>query len=195
MSQPEQDVAPGPTPPQKSSRPILLAALAAVVAIVALAAAFMLGRTTGAPSDRSAIQAPASGSQPAAAGVNAVGATPLPVTTGQSQPPAPPPAAPAADLLITDRLLANPPTYEEHQSAPTTTSVCLGESLRIANLTSGRLGLIDTPDESDASSTLGFVEPGAVFNMVVQETGTYFISAAGHDGLLFRYVARRCSEK
>jgi hypothetical protein len=103
--------------------------------------------------------------------------------------------ATSADFIITDRLLAHPPTYEDHQNAPTQTSVCLGQSLRIANLTSRRVGLIDTPDESDASSTLGFVEPGAVFNLVPEEAGTFFISAAGGNGLLFRYVARRCGGK
>lgn len=148
--------------------------------------------------DNAVVQTPAGGSQPAATGPDAVGPNPPSATAEQPQPTPSEAAAhtgaPNADFLITDRLLAHPPTYEDHQRATTTTSVCLGDPLRIANLSSRRVGLIDTPDESDASSTLGFVEPGAVFTMVVQEPGTFFISAAG-GGLLFRYVARRCPGK
>lgn len=184
---------PGQTPPQKSHRPIWLAVLATVVAIAALAVAFMLGRTTATPPDKAAVQAPSGGSQPAG---RDAGGNPPPATAGRSQQSTPQaaaqPEATNADFLITDRLLAHPPTYEDHQNAPTGTIVCLGDPIRIANTSSRRLGLINTPDESDASSTLGPVEPGGVFTMEVREAGTFFISAAGVDGLLFRYVAERC---
>jgi hypothetical protein len=193
MSLPDQGENPGHTPPQKSHRAIWLAVLATVVAIAALAGSFMLGRTTATPSDKAAVQTPAGGSQPA--GPNA-GGSPPPATAGQLQQSTPQaaaqPGATNADFVITDRLLAHPPTYEDHQNAPTGTIVCLGDPIRIANASSRRLGLIDTPDESGASSTLGSVEPGGVFTVVVQEPGTFFISAAGVEGLLFRYVAQPC---
>lgn len=199
MTLPEQNELPGPTPPRKGSRPsIWWIALATIVAIAALAAAFMLGRTTTVPTDKAVVQAPAGGSQPGVVGPDA-GGSPPPVA---AEPPRPAisgataqPGATNADFLITDRLLAHPLAYEDLQNAPTQTSVCLGGPIRIANLASRRLGLIETPDESDASATLGFVEPGAVFTLVAREPGTFFISAAGGDGLLFRYMARRCAGK
>ena len=165
-------------------------ALVVIVAIIFLVAGFLLGRWSVPPREKAAVQAPATGTQSAAA--SAGGTRP----SADSQPAnivAPVQAGAAdADFLITDRLLADQPTYEELEGAPTSTSVCLGQPLRVANLSSRRVGLIDTPAESDASSTLGWVEPGAVFTMTPEEAGTFFISAAGGDGLLFRYVARQC---
>jgi hypothetical protein len=170
-----------------------LIVLGGAVVILALVIAFLLGRTTAPQSDPPRIEkqgppAPANQADPPAKN-QALGAQ-APAAAG-----GPGAGAANADFLITDRLLAQPRAYEDFQADPVTTSVCIGGRLRIANVASQRVGLVDTPDESDASAQLGFVEPGGVFTLEPQETGTFFISAAGRDGLLFRYSVRRCSAR
>ena len=166
---------------------VWLIALSAIVLVLGLATAFLLGRTTAAPSDRprNAAQAPSAPANPPAK-ADALG-TPAPAATAGAEA-----GATGSDFLITDRLLAEPRAYDDLMAEPMTTSVCIGERLRIANVASQRVGLIDTPAQSDASVELGFVEPGGVFTFQPREEGTFFISAAGRDGLLFHYSARRC---
>jgi hypothetical protein len=170
----------------RSGSLVWLILLGAIVVVLGLATAFLLGRTTAPRSDtpRVAAQGPSAPANQVAppARSQALG-TPAPAAAA---------GAANADFLITDRLLARPRAYDDFQADPVTPSVCIGGTLRIANVASRRVGLIDTPDESDASVELGFVEPGGVFTLEPQEVGTFFISAAGTDGLLFRYSARRC---
>lgn len=106
--------------------------------------------------------------------------------------PARAPEGERAEFLITDTLLADPPSYEALEAEAVSTYACIGETLRIANVSSRRVALIDTPESSDASVSLGFLNEGAVFTLRPQETGTFFISEPDSDGLLFRYTARRC---
>jgi hypothetical protein len=196
MALQDQGELPAPDPSPKSRRQTMMLTMIAVfVGLAALAAAFMLGRTSAPPSDNATVSAPGGEGHAAAAGPGAVGGN-LSAQAGGPQPApsvaAAQPGAANAHFVITDRLLAHPPTYEDYEHAPTATIIFLGDPLRIANSSSRRLGLVDTPEESDASSTLGSVEPGAVFTTFVEEAGTFFISAEGVDGLLFRYAARRC---
>lgn len=168
---------------ERNKLPGWLIPVAILVVIAAIAIAFMIGRSTVAQPGQNRTAAPGEAAAPGPA-------TAEPQQANDSAGAGP--RAMGADFLITDRLLAHPPSYEDLQNQTMATSVCLGQPLRIGNVSSRRLGLIDTPDESDASAELGFVDPGAVFTMAPQEAGTFFISAAGVDGLLFRYSAERC---
>lgn len=172
---------------------VWLIVLSAIVLILGLATAFLLGRTTATPSDlpRNAAQAPSAPTSPVSppAKTEALGTTAPAATAGAGA------GAADSDFLITDRLLAEPRAYDDLMAEPVATSVCIGGRLRIANVASQRVGLVDTPAESDASVQIGFVEPGGVFTLDPQEEGMFFISAAGRDGLLFRYSARRCSAR
>jgi len=172
---------------------VWLIVLSAIVLILGLATAFLLGRTTATPSDppRNAAQAPSAPTNPVSppAKTEALGTTDPAATAGGGA------GAADSDFLITDRLLAEPRAYDDLMAEPVATSVCIGGRLRIANVASQRVGLVDTPAESDASVQIGFVEPGGVFTLDPQEEGMFFISAAGRDGLLFRYSARRCSAR
>jgi hypothetical protein len=168
---------------ERGKLPGWLIPVAVLAVIAAIAIAFMIGRTSVAQPDQNRIAAPAEAGAPGRAAAEAQQAN----ASGGAGP-----RAMGADFLVTDRLLAHPPNYDDLQNETMATSVCLGQTLRIGNVSSRRVGLIDTPDESDASAELGFVDPGAVFTMEPREAGTFFISAAGVDGLLFRYSAERC---
>jgi hypothetical protein len=167
--------------------------VAVIAVMLVIGLAFVVGRTTALQTEENrAEESPQEGSL----GKTETGGVPTKSSAGHAQamntgiPAAP--RAMNADFLITDRLLANSLTYDDFQGETVTTSVCLGDPLRIGNVSSQRVGLIDTPEASDASAQLGFVDPGAVFTIEPQEPGTFFISAAGIDGLLFRYSAERC---
>jgi hypothetical protein len=101
----------------------------------------------------------------------------------------------AADKVITDRLLADPATYEQLENESVTTTVCLGQTLRVANISHATVGLVDTPEYSDADAELGIVKPGGVFTLRPKERGIFYLSASGRDGLLFRYQVERCRKK
>ncbi len=183
----ESDKAPGSTQPARSSPWRVLAVLAALVSAAAIA--FWLGRTSAPSSPESDNRSNVQSVAPVAAqATNQAAATNKPSAAN----PTAAPAATDADFLITDQLLANPRVYDDFQSEAVRTSVCLGDPLRIANVASRRVGLTDTPEASDATVSLGVVEPGAVFTLRPEDSGTFYISAAGVDGLLFRYVAERC---
>jgi hypothetical protein len=172
--------------------------VAAVAVLLAVALAFVLGRTTAVQPREQQLELRPQSDQPPVAEQSASQQASTQSSDDQRRAEigdaGAAPRALSADFLITDSLLANPPTYEDFEGEPMRTSVCLGDPLRIANVSSRRVGLIDTPAESDASAQLGFVDPGAVFILEPQEVGTFFISAAGIDGLLFRYVAERCRQ-
>jgi len=182
----------GPPPDKAGSvRLVWLFLLGGTVVILGLVIAFLLGRTTAAQSDppRTAAQAPAAPlRQVSPPGGDDAGGAPVANVAAAA-------GAANADFLITDRLLAQPRAYDDFEADAVSTSVCLGERLRIGNVSSQRVGLIDTPEMSDASAQLGLVEPGGVFTLEPQEEGIFFISAADRDGLLFRYSVRRCSAR
>ena len=98
----------------------------------------------------------------------------------------------AADFIITDRLLKSPLSWEDFQSEPVNTSVCIGGSIRIANSAARTVGLVDTPEESDATVSIGIVRAGNVITITPKEIGTFYISEADADGMLFRYEAKLC---
>ncbi len=196
MAQEHDELPGGPRDGRPPVRPAWPIPVAVIAMIVAIGLAFVVGRTTAPGAEGNGIEERATGGPPGATAQGVAGGGPAESSTDQMQEAnkdaAAGPRAMSADFLITDRLLADPPSYEDLQAEAVTTSVCFGDPLRIANVSSQRVGLIDTPAESDASAQLGFVDPGAVFTMEPQEAGTFFISAAGVDGLLFRYSAAPC---
>jgi hypothetical protein len=177
-----------------SARPV---AILMVLLVVGAGLAFIIGRAAAPENDAPTSQAHGAnetGGRPATEASESKGAKP---DAGSPAAPAADPGAQAttAEFLITDALLMSPPTYEDLEAEAISTSVCIGDTLRIGNVSSRRVGLLDTPEASDASVSLGFVEPGAVFTIRPRERGTFYISEPDGDGLLFRYRARRCSGK
>lgn len=161
---------------------------AAILAVlVAIASAYLLGRVA-----RSDTQAFAPPDAEAGATPNPPKANP---TAASGAAPKPEDLAVSADFIITDRLLANLPDYEQLQGATMQTSVCLGDPLHVANAANVTVGLVDTPEDSDAAVELGIIKPGGVFRLKPREVGVFYLSAAGRDGLLFRYEVEKCTPK
>lgn len=125
-------------------------------------------------------------------------AAPIEAATPTPTPTPSPSASPSdagssdADMIITGSLLADPPSYEELGDKPTQTSICLGDPLKIANISSKTVGLIDTPAESDASAEIGIVRADGVLTITPQETGVFLISEADKGDPLFRYEVKKC---
>jgi len=76
-----------------------------------------------------------------------------------------------------------------------TTDICLGDRLRIANVSMRTVGLNDTPDASDATTTLGMIKPGAIFEFEPSDEGRFFVGNADSSDLMFMYAVRRCKRK
>lgn len=100
-----------------------------------------------------------------------------------------------ADFIITDRLLKNQLSWEDFQEEAISTSVCIGKPIRIANAAARTVGLVDTPEESDATASIGIVRAGEIMTITPLEVGTFYISEADADGMLFRYEAKSCQKK
>jgi hypothetical protein len=97
-----------------------------------------------------------------------------------------------ADFLISDSLLASKPTYEDFQEEATSTSVCVGQKINVGNVSVKMVGLVDTPEYSDATIELGIVRPGEIFTLEPKEVGTFFISDTDSGDLLFKYTVKSC---
>ena len=151
--------------------------------------AYLLGRNESADSKpREDAAAPTDKSQVNRAPESSQKLVPKPIQNAR-------PTDTTADFIITDRLLKDQPSWEDFQTESISTSVCIGEPLKIANAAARTVGLVDTPEESDATASIGIVRPGDVMTITPQEVGTFYISEADADGLLFRYEAKSCRKK
>jgi hypothetical protein len=77
-------------------------------------------------------------------------------------------AAPA-DMVLTTRMLDNPPGYEAVMSAPTHVSVCAGGTIVLSNGSNRAVNLEDVPNESDNKRALGTVKSGQVLRFAVDD--------------------------
>jgi hypothetical protein len=100
--------------------------------------------------------------------------------------------ADSADFIITDRRLAEPPTWQNFREQPTTRTFCENAQPRVANGSSRILNLGGQVVASDVSWDIGIVKPGATLTFNVDEAGEYAIMDLDAGKPIFFYEVQKC---
>ncbi len=100
--------------------------------------------------------------------------------------------ATSPDFLITDKLRANPPAWEDLGQGPNGNVFCEGAKGLLQNSSKRVLNLNVVVAESDFSSALGSVQPGQTLSFETGDVGTWNITDADSGDPLVQYQVKRC---